>query len=394
MLAERTGAKALWLPSKTWANRIETDLPVLIGADALKGPPREATPRGGDDLAALMSTSGSTGTPRYVIVSHANLLANTQAIAQSQGLTNSDRAMLILPLSYCFGASVLHSHLFVGADVVLDRRFMFPDKVLAAIDDHQCTSLAGVPTVFRILLRRASLDIALPSLRQFLQAGGPLDETSIAQMRKAYPHARFLVMYGQTEATARITTRIVESCDTPGNVGQALNNLELRLTDEKGDILPPGKLGEVWVRGPSICRGYWQEPDATAERLIDGWLRTGDLGRLAADGTLSIEGRLSQFIKVRGRRLSLAEVEHRAQAAEGAHEIAACATDHAEAGQALMLFVVIDPNADAKNASSAIRKLLPNAWTIAEIQIVESLPKTASGKLDRSALLDWLPAQE
>src|SRR5579862_8285066 len=159
-----------------------------------------------NELAALMATSGSSDSPRFVMVSHGNLLANTEAIVRSQHLGSDERAMLILPVSYCFGASVLHTHLYQGGSVVFDRRFMFPDKVLHALNEHECTMFAGVPTVYNILLRRSHLrSIPLPSLKRFLQAGGPLAPNLVEEMRSIFPGKDFYVMYGQTEATARIS---------------------------------------------------------------------------------------------------------------------------------------------------------------------------------------------
>ena len=136
---------------------------------------RYPTGRQENDLAALVATSGSSDVPRFVMVSHGKLIANTEAIIRSQHLENDERAMLILPVSYCFGASILHTHLYCGGGVVFDRRFMFPDKVLHAVNRYECTTFAGVPTVYNILLRRSNIRIhSTTGLRRFLQAGGPL----------------------------------------------------------------------------------------------------------------------------------------------------------------------------------------------------------------------------
>ena len=139
-----------------------------------------------------MPTSGSTGVPRLVKVTHGNLIANTEAIIRSQSLGTDESAMLILPLSYCFGASVVHTHLYQGGGIVFDSRFMFPDKVLRAINNCACTTFAGVPTVYKILLGRSSIrSIPLPGLRRFLQAGGALDTQSIQGARHR-PHGEVL----------------------------------------------------------------------------------------------------------------------------------------------------------------------------------------------------------
>ena len=164
-LVEATGARAIWTeqkPSFDWLRQA----PVLcLHGELTGGKPQPLAPvaRKDADVAALMATSGSTGVPRFVMVTHGNLRANTEAIVRSQGLLEDERAMLVLPLSYCFGASVLHTHLAQGGGVVFDRRFMFPDKVLQAIAQYRCTTFAGVPTAYNVLLQRSKIrSMALP----------------------------------------------------------------------------------------------------------------------------------------------------------------------------------------------------------------------------------------
>jgi len=207
MLLEATGAKAVWTETGLRDETLKKSILCLHGEldkDALEMMAPAACVD--SDLAALMATSGSTGVPRFVMVSHRNLIANTEAIVRSQRLAGDETAMLILPPSYCFGASVLQSHLYQGGSVVLDRRLMFPDKVLGATAQFGCTTFAGVPTVYNMLLRRSNLrQITLPRLRRFLQAGGGLASQKISEMRASFPTADFYAMYGQTEASARIS---------------------------------------------------------------------------------------------------------------------------------------------------------------------------------------------
>ena len=158
-LVEATGAKALW--SESGFDDVEIgELPALcLKGDLVHATTQVVPPaaRAASDLAALMATSGSTGIPRFVKVTHGNLIANTEAIIRSQHLGDGERAMLIMPVSYVFGASVLHTHLYQGGGVIFDRRFMFPDKVLKAVAEFECTTFAGVPTVYNVLLRRSSI---------------------------------------------------------------------------------------------------------------------------------------------------------------------------------------------------------------------------------------------
>jgi acyl-CoA synthetase (AMP-forming)/AMP-acid ligase II len=387
-LVAATGAKAVWTeqaPSLDWLRRA----PLLcFHGELTGGKPQPMAPvaRTDADEAALMATSGSTGLPRFIVVTHGNLRANTEAIIRSQGLQEGERAMLVLPFSYCFGASVLHTHLYQGGGVVFDRRFMFPDKVLRAIAQYRCTTFAGVPTAYNVLLQRSKIrEMALPSLRRLLQAGGHLAKPVIDEVRRIISQAQFYVMYGQTEATARISCLEPSRLDEKaGSVGRPLDNLAVRIVGERGEDVPPGREGEIWVKGPSVCPGYLNDR-AESERVFkDGWLRTRDLGHSDAEGFLWVHGRLGGFLKMRGVRISFTEVEAKVAALPGVLECAAQAVTHPESGEALALLVV--PKAGAHLEWDQMRRRLPAHWTFDSIRFVAELPKTANGKLSRSLL--------
>jgi len=383
-----TGARAVWTEKSFRFDGIpKTGVLVLHGHPAeRRADPLPSARCEKNALAALVATSGSTGIPRFVMVSHGNLTANTEAIIRSQYLSNDERAMLILPLSYCFGASVLHTHLYQGGGVVFDRRFMFPDKVLHAINKYECTTFAGVPTVYNILLRRSNIrSITMPSLRRFLQAGGPLAPQRVAEIRAAVPKPKFYVMYGQTEATARISCLQPEHLDEKlGSAGRPLDNLTVRIVDEDGKNLPAGQVGEIMVKGPSITLGYLNEPEESLRVFNHGWLRTGDLAHLDADGYIWIDGRKGTFLKMRGVRVSFAEVEAKVAAVPGVYECTAAAVTHPEVGEALALYIV--PDKGAGDVIDQVRRSLPVYWTCESIQIVSEIPKTARGKVSRASL--------
>jgi long-chain acyl-CoA synthetase len=387
-LLEVTGAKAVWTETAFRAGSDKGAILWLQG-ELAKEPHPTVSPADcvATDLAALMATSGSTHVPRFVMVTHGNLIANTEAIIRSQGLASDDRAMLILPLSYCFGASVLHTHLYQGGSVVFDRRFMFPDKVLHAINEFGCTSFAGVPTAYNVLLRRSNIrQIAMPGLRRFLQAGGALAPQRISEMRATFPSTQFYVMYGQTEATARISCMEPKRWEEkPGSVGRPLDNLTVSIMDEDGNDLPAGQVAELRVKGASVCPGYWNDPEETCRVYSDGWLHTGDLARRDEEGYLWIEGRKGAFVKMRGIRVSLAEVEARVTAIPGVYECAAHGVEHPEAGEALVLFVV--PDEGARIPEEEIRRHLPAHWAVDSIRMVSELPKTSAGKVSISSLV-------
>ena len=374
-----TGLRSAWAP-KNGVLQLEGNFSTRA-AHSLEPAPCEE-----DDIAVLMPTSGSTGVPRLVMVSHRDLIANTEAIVRSQHLGMDESAMLIMPVSYCFGASVMHSHLYQGGGVVFDSRFMFPDKVLHAINTYACTTFAGVPTVYNILLSRSHLrTIPLPGLRRFLQAGGALARERIRQMRDIVPTAEFFVMYGQTEATARI------SCLPPdrlgeklGSAGLPLDNLLIRIVDEMGLEVLTGQTGEIQVRGPSVCSGYLDDAEATQRKFDGGWLKTGDFGCRDDEGYLWIQGRTGEFIKIRGVRVSFAEVEAKLAAIPGVCQCAASAVQHPEAEEALALFIV--PDSGVNNVAERVRQALPPQWTCASVNVVAELPETANGKIARFQL--------
>lgn len=388
-LCRKAGAAAVW------TERTRCDWAARIGIAHLSGTLDDGS--GGwvppalryeDDLALLMSTSGSTGDPKLVMISHGNLLANTEAIVRSQRLGAGERALLILPISYVFGASVLHSHLFQGGSIVFESRFMFPDKVLQTVQEYDCTTFAGVPTVYNVLLRRSSIRaMPMPSLRRFLQAGGAMPLERIREVRDAAPGADFFVMYGQTEATARIACLPAESLEErPGSVGLPLDNLEIRIVDEWGWDALPGQAGELWVRGRSVSLGYFDDPEETGRKFRDGWLLTGDMVRRDRDGYLWVVGRKSDFIKMRGVRLSLSEIERRVGATRGVFECAAAMVPHPEAGEAFILYVVAD--GPEQEVVADIHRRMPPDWVCDGVILVPELPKNAHGKLQRTRLAE------
>jgi len=387
-LAAKTKARALWSAHGTdcvvgdateGANVLRIEGSFEPCSPAALAPSRCAE----SDLAALMPTSGSTGRPQLVMVTHGNLLSNTEAIIRSQRLGCGETALLVMPISYCFGASVMHTHLYQGGSVVFDSRFMFADKVINAINAHDCSTFAGVPLVYHALLRHSNLrSISLPRLRRFLQAGGALNTECIRELRRIVPNAEFFVMYGQTEATARISCLPPEFLNEKlGSAGVPLDNLEVRIGDENGQSVPLGLVGEIQVRGPSVCLGYFEDPESTARKYHGGWLKTGDLGSFDTEGYLWIHGRIDEFVKIRGRRVSFAEVESRIGAVAGVRECAAACVRHPEQGEGLALFVVAKDREDS--VKERIQYALPSHWAEAAVKFVEELPRTANGKIAR-----------
>ena len=226
-------------------------------------PPARLQP---DWPAVVLYTSGSTGRPHGVIQTFRNIDANTRSIVDYMALTADDRALLTLPLFYCYGRSVLQTHLFVKGSVFLDHRFAFPRTVMETLATEGCTGFAGVPLTYEIIRRSVDVSsISSTRLRYVTQAGGAMAPETIAWARQAFAPARLFVMYGQTEATARLTYLSPErALDKQGSIGIPIPGVELRVMDAGGHQLPDGEVGELVARGENVTPGYLGDPEETA----------------------------------------------------------------------------------------------------------------------------------
>ena len=348
---------------------------------------------GPDDLAALMFTSGSTAKSRGVMVSHANIVANTESIIESLGLTARDRIMVVLPFHYCFGASLLHTHLRLGAELVVDSRFMFPETILQRLSDTQCTGFAGVPSHFQILLRNSSLKTRrFPCLRYVQQAGGGLPVPFIRELRDALPTTNVFIMYGQTEATARLSCMPPEQLDRrPGSIGKGIPGVALRVVDDAGSDVGVGEIGEIIAAGDNITQGYWRNTPDPAGPFRGRWLYTGDLATVDEDGFIYIMGRARDFLKCGGERISCLQIEEQLLEFEDLLEAVVVGMPDDVLGEAVKAFVVPRPQAgnDLKDRLLLFcRARFAPRFVPKEIVVTRALPKNSGGKVQRSLLKD------
>jgi long-chain acyl-CoA synthetase len=260
----------------------------------------------------IIFTSGSTGKPKGVMISHKNLIANTSSIVEYLKLTMDDRMLVVLPFYYCYGLSLLHTHLRVGGSIVFNNSFIFLGGVLKSLQDNECTGFAGVPSHFQILLRKSDSfkSTKFPHLRYVTQAGGKLAPIFIDEFRESHPEIKFVVMYGQTEATARLSWLPPELYERrKGSMGKGIPGVELKVVNEQGNEIKPGETGEVIARGDNIMIGYFADEEGTKNTLRNGWLYTSDLGTVDDDGYIYLTARSKEIIKVRGKRISPKEIE-------------------------------------------------------------------------------------
>lgn len=351
----------------------------------------EGEPSGDQAPALLVYTSGSTGAPRGVIQTHKNLAANARAIVRYLGLTQGDRACLVLPLHYCYGKSVLLTHLYAGGSVYIDHRFMYPRVVLEAMAAERCTGFAGVPLTFELLKRQVDVrSVPLPDLRYVTQAGGAMHPDTIDWARETFRPAQLFVMYGQTEATARISYLPPErASDKRGSVGRPIDGLTLRIVDDEGNVMPARSVGHVWASGESITPGYFEAAEETSRILKNGWLITGDLGYLDEEGFLYLTGRTKEILKLGGHRVSAKEIEEVLARHPAVLEVAVAGTTDEVAGEAAVAFVVKRPDADLVDDEIRrwAREHLAAYKVPRDVVFLAALPRTANGKIARAELV-------
>lgn len=357
-------------------------------APAAAWPPAPSVDPGAD--AVLAFTSGTTGTPRAVRVTHMNIQANTDAIIDYLGLQRDDRMLVVLPFYYCFGASLLHTHLRVGGRLVLCSTSTYPESVLDAIEQHACTGFAGVPSTYHLLLRASSLRTrALPSLRHLQQAGGKLPPSVVEELVAAQPGARVFLMYGQTEATARLSyLPPSEVLTRPGSIGRGVPGVRLRVVDESGADVRPGEVGEIYASGPSIARGYWRAPAASAAKFVDGGLRTGDVATVDEDGYVYVVDRKADFIKSWGYRISSQEVEAALMRMPELVSAAVVGAPDDRAGEAIVAFCALRAGAalTAADVLRFCRQQLARHMVPHRVVFLESLPLNPNGKVTKAVL--------
>jgi acyl-CoA synthetase (AMP-forming)/AMP-acid ligase II len=288
---------------------VESDLERLVMKEGFF----QETPHFDDHrLAEIIYTSGSTGTPKGVMISHGNIKANTTSIIQFLKLTKNDRICVVLPFFYCYGLSLLHTHLRAGGSIVLNNNFIFLGSVIKDLVDQKCTGFAGVPSHFQILLKKSDsfTKTRFPHLRYVTQAGGKLHAVFIEEFVLNFPEIDFYVMYGQTEATARLSYLPPENLKNKMNsIGIPIPGVSFKLVDAEGNAPKPGEEGELLAKGDNIMQGYFKDEMATSEAIVDGWLHTGDIATMDQDGFYSITARKKEIIKVGGKRVSPKEIE-------------------------------------------------------------------------------------
>ena len=340
---------------------------------------------GGEDLAVIAYTSGTTGRSKGAMLLHRNLIANTESICEAWRWTADDHLLLALPLFHTHGLMVgAHGTLFAGASAELHRSFD-ASRVYDALLEGSFTMFFGVPTMYTRLLREAeSRDERPRPLRLYVAGSAALSPQAFEKFEKLFGE-RILERYGMTETGMNLTNPY-DGERRPGTVGKPFPGQEARVVDiESREPLPAGEVGEIEVRGPHVFKGYWNRPDATVEVLgEDGWFRTEDLGWVSEDGYFTISGRTKELIISGGYNVYPREVEEVLEGHPGVAEVAVVGLPDEEYGEKVTAVVVSDdPELTAEEVKDFCRDDLAGYKKPREVFFVDELPRNALGKVQK-----------
>lgn len=353
----------------------------------------------GDAPAALLYTSGSSGKPKGILLSHANLLAGAEIVSDYLGLTSEDRILSVLPFSFDYGLNQLLSSVHLGARCVLQRSVL-PADLCRSLVEQEITVLAGVPPLWIQLMQDVSpfAGMALPSLRILTNSGGVFPVDLIAQYRRKLPEARIFLMYGLSEAFRSSFLAPAQIDVRPDSMGKAIPRCELFVLDDEGNECAAGEAGELVHRGPTVALGYWNAPEATARVFrpdpidparTEPVVYSGDLVRRDEEGFLYFVSRRDQMIKSMGYRISPEDVEEQLRSSGLVSEVVVGGRPDEVAGQAVVAHLV--PGQPATFSEETLldfcRREMPSYMVPTEIHVHDVLPRTPSGKFDRKQLL-------
>ncbi len=361
------------------------------------------------DLAAILYTSGSTGRPKGVMLSHANILAGAEIVSNYLRLSNKDRLLAALPLSFDAGLNQLTTATLQGGTTVMIE-FRFGRDIVTQLVEERITGLAGVPSLWSLLAQPSSglSKQRLPNLRYITNTGGAMPQTVLGQLRSILPQTRVFLMYGLTEAF-RSTYLPPEELDRrPTSMGKAIPNTEILVVNEDGKLCESGEVGELVHHGPTVSLGYWGHPDLTARVLRphpfpppgraepDRVCYSGDLVRKDDDGFLYFIGRRDNQIKSAGFRISPTEVEEVICRVASIRQAAVVGVPDAVLGQHLVAFAIPEEHADVDPADLLVKcaGALPRHMVPKRVDLVDELPMTSSGKVDYPQLRHQLAVEK
>lgn len=379
-------------------------LPDAADFDALlSAPPAAPLNTGIDlDLAMLIYTSGSTGRPKGVMMTHRNIEAAATSITTYLENTPDDIILNVLPLAFDYGLYQLLMSVKVGATLVLEKSFAFPQAIFATMRAERVTGFPLVPTMAAMILNMKDLAPgSFPDLRYISNTAAALPPAHIARLRELLPGTTIFSMYGLTECKRCTYLPPARLDDKAGSVGVAIPNTEAFVVDDQGQRVAPGAVGQLVIRGPHVMQGYWGNPEATAKALRPGpnpWekvLYTGDLFYSDNEGFLYFVGRTDDIIKTRGEKVAPKEVEAVLSACPGVVESVVVGRADPVLGQAIHAIVVAnDPALTERDVIRHCARSLEEFMVPKSVEFRDSLPKTDTGKVSRRLAAESLEPAE
>ncbi len=341
-----------------------------------------------DKPALILYTSGTTRMPKGVTLTHKNLAANTKSIIQYLELTEEDSLLAVINFSYSYGNSLLLTHTKVGSKIIIENRVSYPFVVLEQLYKCEASGFSTVGSYINILLKQEGLkDYYFKYLRYITFAGESTSMEDIKKLRWIAPHIKIFVMYGQTEASARLSYLEPDLLFIKeGSIGKGIPGVSLRVVTEDGMEAPAGEIGEIIASGDNIMKGYWNNEEETKSVIRDGWLYTGDLAVTDEDGYIYVKGRIDDVIKYFGHRISPVEIEAAINCCENVLESAVIGIETCNGNQIKAVIVPKNNLACIEDINAHVRMLLPAFKRPHIIEFVNELPRTSNGKIKRSEL--------
>lgn len=370
---------------------IAPDLPVwevhALAAEAAGMPSQRPVGRADADTpAAIIYTSGTTGASKGAVLTHRNFAANALALLAAWQITSADRYLAALPLFHVHGlGNGIQCWLASGCHMKLVERFAHEEAV-GWFDTYRPTLFFGVPTMYVRLLELPD-DVARrigAGMRLFVSGSAPLPAAVLERFEAQFGH-RILERYGMTETLMNASNPYVGE-RRAGTVGFPLPMTAIEIRDASGTGIVDEALGELWVRGPNVCAGYWRRPDATAAAFVDGWFRTGDLGSRDREGRITLHGRRGDLIISGGFNIYPREIEELLQQIPGVREAAVVGVPDVRRGEVPVAYVVTDSDPDAEALTQALRASLASFKLPRRFVRVDALPRTALGKVQKHLL--------
>lgn len=338
--------------------------------------------------ALILYTSGTERMPKGVTLTHKNLEANTESIVKYLGLTEKDSILAVINFSYSYGNSVMLTHTRAGSKIIIENRVSYPIKIIEMLYESKASGFSTVGSYINILLKQEGLlDIHLKHLRYITFAGESTSFDDIVKLSNMAPYIKIFVMYGQTEASARLS--YLEPgliFKKAGSIGKGIPGVTLKVVTENGMDAPAGQIGEIIASGENIMKGYWNNEEATRSVIVNGWLHTGDMAVTDEEGYIFVKGRKDDIIKHLGHRISPVEIEAAINCFDHVLESAVIGVESSDGNQIKAYIVLKNKLAHIEDINAHIRKLLPAFKRPQIIEFVDELPRTANGKIKRSEL--------